>query len=231
MKKLVLLLLMVASPIFAEVPTLKLPKEISGEPGTFIAVRAESSAAWVNFRASPGLAVFPADLLSDRKATVLTAAKAGHYKLFAYTGNDDGGADAETIITIGKPGPGPDPDPQPDPDPDPDPVVDVPPELLPAVNALKAFGPQRAKLSKFYADFANVLANADVKTTGQFAAAHASALKAFVAASGYAGAPKVGEHIDAYLAECIGGLDDKPLNAELKARLVAALKVISEVLR
>lgn len=116
MKNLAVLVLFLASPLFAEVPTLKLPAEIKGEPGTFIAIRAESSAAWVNFRADPGLAVFPSGLLSDRKATVLTAARPGRYKLFAYTGNEDGGADTEVLIIVGNapvvvvpPGPGPDP--------------------------------------------------------------------------------------------------------------------------
>lgn len=116
-------------PVNPDLPTLTLPAEIKGEPGTFIAVRAESSAAWVNFKADTGLAVFPSNLLSDRKATVLTAAKAGRYRLFAYTGSGAGGVDAETVIVVGNappvpPGPVPDPVP-PDVDPNPPPVVDT----------------------------------------------------------------------------------------------------------
>jgi hypothetical protein len=119
-KKLLLVLLLVASPVFAEVPTLKLPAEVKGEPGTFIAIRAETDSAWVNFRADPGLAVFPSGLLSDRKATVLTAARPGRYKLFAYTGNEDGGADAEVVIIVGNAPPAP-------------PVVVTPPVTDPTV--------------------------------------------------------------------------------------------------
>lgn len=125
-KKLALILLLVASPLFAEVPTLKLPAEVKGEPGTFIAIRAESDAAWVNFRADAGLAVFPSGLLADRKATVLTAAKPGRYRLFAYTGNEDGGADAEVLIVVGNAPPVVVP---------PGPVIppDVPPVVVPPV--------------------------------------------------------------------------------------------------
>jgi hypothetical protein len=127
-KNFALLALLVASPLFAEVPTLKLPAEVKGEPGTFIAIRAESSAAWVNFKADAGLAVFPSGLLSDRKATVLTAAKAGRYKLFAYTGNDDGGADTEVLIIVGNAPPVVVVPPEPDPGPVVPPVV-VPPVI------------------------------------------------------------------------------------------------------
>jgi hypothetical protein len=88
-----------------KLPTLGLPPEIKGEPGTFIAVRAETDAAWVNFKADTGLAVFPSGMLNDRKSTVLTASKAGRYKLLAYTGNVAGGVDAETEIVIGTPEP------------------------------------------------------------------------------------------------------------------------------
>lgn len=119
---------------------------------------------------------------------------------------------------------------RPEPKPPVVPVVNVPVELKPAVEALRAFPKQRAQLAGFYAKYAAIVAEADYESTGTFASHHAHSLKAFVNETGYSGAPKVGEHIDAYLAACLGGLEDRPLDAELKATLVAALKTISEVL-
>jgi hypothetical protein len=103
---------LVALLLLAAPPTLTIPKEIAGEPGAFIVVRAESDSPWVNFRADSGLAVFPANLLSDRKATVVTARAPGRFTLHAYTGNVDGGVDADVVIVVGgappvPPGPGP----------------------------------------------------------------------------------------------------------------------------
>lgn len=118
-----LLLLFVASPLWGAPPTLVLPAEVKGEPGTFIAIRAETDAAWVNFKADAGLAVFPAGLLSDPKATVLTASKPGRYRVWAYSGNDDGGVDREVTVIIGAPPPEPPPGPNPPGPPSP-PVVD-----------------------------------------------------------------------------------------------------------
>jgi hypothetical protein len=117
---------LVALLLLAAPPTLTIPKEIAGEPGAFIVVRAESDSPWVNFRADSGLAVFPANLLSDRKATVVTARAPGRFTLHAYTGNVDGGVDADVVIVVGgappvPPGPQP-PGPVP-PGPTPPPVV------------------------------------------------------------------------------------------------------------
>jgi hypothetical protein len=226
-----LVLLLLACPLPAAPPTLKVPETVTGKAGAFIAIEAESDSPWVNFKASDGLNVFPPGLLASRRATVVTG-PVGTYRVWAYAGNDDGGVDREIVVTIGTPpkpeppGPGPEP-PKPKPEP---PVVSVPDELRPAVSALRDHAAMRAKLAKFYADFAAVVQASDLKSTGQFANAHAAALKSFVAASGYS-APKVGQYIDAYLAECLGGLQDKPLNIETKGYLVAALKTVSEVLR
>ena len=118
--------ILAALPVLAAPPTLKLPQEVRGEAGTFVAIRAESDSPWVSFRADAGLAAFPSDLLSDRKATVVTAARDGRYKVFAYTGNADGGADAIVWVIVGTPpvvvtppGPGPGPGPGPPTPPDP----------------------------------------------------------------------------------------------------------------
>jgi hypothetical protein len=229
-----LLLAVLVAPLWGAPPSLDVPAEVTGQPGTFIAVRAKSDTAWVNFRASEGLAVFPADLLSDKKATVLTASAPGRYKLFCYTGNDDGGTDREIVVVIGNappvpPGPGPGPQPPPGPGP----VVSVPELLKPAVSALQPFPAPRAALGKFYADFAKVLEFSDpnrLQTMGQVRDALVASLKQFVATGAMGAAPKVGTHIDAYVASQVD-LEDGALTADKRAKLVAAFKTVAEVLK
>lgn len=145
-----LALLLLAAP-----PTLTLPAEVKGEPGAFIVVRAESDSPWVNFRADGGLAVFPKDLLADRRATVVTARATGRYTLHAYTGNVDGGIDADVTIVVGDaPLPVPVPPTPVPPEPTPPPVVagkrevmivretaDTTPEFARTITALQAKGP------------------------------------------------------------------------------------------
>lgn len=96
-----LLALCLASPLMGEPPTLTVPAEVKGDPGSFVAIRADTDSTWVNYRAEPGLNVFPTGLLADKKATVVTAVKSGRYKVWAYTGNADGGVDREVVVVIG----------------------------------------------------------------------------------------------------------------------------------
>jgi hypothetical protein len=119
---LLLILALLACPLFAAPPTLTVPESVTGKAGAFIAIEAESDSPWVNFRASDGLNVFPAGLLSSKRATVVTG-PVGTYRVWAYCGNKDGGVDREIVVTIGTPPvvvipPKPDPEP-----PKPDPVV------------------------------------------------------------------------------------------------------------
>lgn len=69
--------------------TLRVPAEVKGDPGAFIVVRAETEGGAVRWVAlDKGLNVFPAELLSDRKATVVTGQR-GSYRLLAYTATLD----------------------------------------------------------------------------------------------------------------------------------------------
>ena len=112
----VMILAFVASTTaIAAPPTISLPEKISGNVAEFIVVRADTDGQTVvYFPIDDGLQVFPSELLADRKATVVTAAKAGRYRLLAYTGNQDGPSKpAVTVIVIGgspDPSPGPKPD-------------------------------------------------------------------------------------------------------------------------
>lgn len=75
--------------LFAQ-PSIRLPATIAGAPGAFVAVRADTTGAVVRYVAlDAGLNVFPAQLLSDTKATVVTSIVPGRYRLLAYTSTGD----------------------------------------------------------------------------------------------------------------------------------------------
>lgn len=107
-------------------PVVTLPAEVTGDVGSFVAVRASvTEAKVVRFvPLDPGLNVFPADLLADKTATVVTAGKAGRYRILAYSGNADGPSEPATVTVVigggsppvtdpGKPDTKPDPKPEP----------------------------------------------------------------------------------------------------------------------
>lgn len=104
-------------------PPVELPKEVSGEVGAFVTLRGKTDGAVVRFvPLDAGLAVFPADLLADKKATVVSAAKPGRYRVLAYSSVKDdptepavvtvviGGAEPDDVIPPPKPKP---PEPKP----------------------------------------------------------------------------------------------------------------------
>jgi hypothetical protein len=139
------------------------------------------------------------------------------------------------VVVSGGVNPEPEPNPQPDPDPKPPPAPAIPvPELLkPAVEALKPYAAPRAALSKFYADFAKVLEFSDhqqLQTTAQVRDLLTASLKDFVATGVMGSAPKIGTHIDAYLASQVP-LDEGEFTADKRTKMVAAYKVIAEVLK
>ena len=104
-----------------------LPKEVSGKAGSFIRVQAETVGKEVRFYAlDAGLAVFPGDLLTDKKATVVTGPP-GRYRLICWSAKDDVPTDAaETVVVIGDVPPGPPPPgPTPPPIPTPEPADDL----------------------------------------------------------------------------------------------------------
>jgi hypothetical protein len=100
---------------------LKLPAEVRGEVAAFVTVLAETSGKQVKFYPiDAGLSVFPAALLANPKATVVVAAKAGTYRLLAYTASGDIPSDPQIcrlVIGGGKPDDVKPPPPPPDGDP------------------------------------------------------------------------------------------------------------------
>lgn len=93
---------------------LKLPDTIRGDEMDFITVTAETSGKSVMFVAlDPGLKVFPSNLLSDPKSTVVTG-KSGRYRILAYTSiNDMPTKPVITTVVIGNAAPPSPPNPDP----------------------------------------------------------------------------------------------------------------------
>ena len=105
-------------------PPVELPSEVKGEVGAFVTLRGKTDGAVVKFvPLDAGLAVFPADLLADKKATVVSASKAGRYRVLAYSSVKGdptepavvtvviGGAEPDDVIPPPKPKP---PEPKPE---------------------------------------------------------------------------------------------------------------------
>lgn len=66
---------------------IEMPATFTGAPGQFIAIRPIKTDGKIvqYFPLDNGLSVFPAALLNDTTATVVTAVKSGKYRLLAYT--------------------------------------------------------------------------------------------------------------------------------------------------
>ncbi len=113
----------------AAAPTL--PATVSGDAGTFIPVVAQTEQEEVRwYSPDAGLSVFPPELLTNKKATVVVANKAGRYRLICWTATLQNAkayptVHASTVIVIGTPPPEPDPKPPVPPDP-PDPPTPEP---------------------------------------------------------------------------------------------------------
>lgn len=99
-----LAVLVLSAGCLAAPPVVTVPAEVTGEVGSFVAVRATvKDGKAVKFVAvDAGLNLFPADLLADKTATVVTSAKAGRYRILVYSGNADGPSEpAMTTVVIG----------------------------------------------------------------------------------------------------------------------------------
>ncbi len=121
-------------------PSLKVPAEVSGEVGDFITIVADTEGKKVIFYPlDKGLSVFPAALLTNPKASVVSARTPGRYRVLAITAVGDELSDpALCTVVIGgvPPGPGPGPVPPPTP-PDPPPPTPPPTPPTPKVKNLR----------------------------------------------------------------------------------------------
>lgn len=105
-------------------PPVEVPGEVKGDVGAFVAIRATTAGKVVKFvPLDPGLNVFPADLLADKKATVVSASKPGKYRVLAYSSvKDDPTEPVVVTVVIGDGAPPVPPKPEPGPNPQPDPA-------------------------------------------------------------------------------------------------------------
>lgn len=173
----------------APAPTLTLPKAVSGDPAAFIKVSATTNGKIVQWVAvTPGLNVFPAELLRDSLTTVVTGTKSGDYTLLAYTALGDAPSPpALCVVTINGP-------------PIPPPPV-VPPTPPPSAELQSIVAPiklvmataDRAKAATFAAawfDFATAFKSATERPTqtGTFKASVQAFVIATATKAGLAGA-------------------------------------------
>jgi hypothetical protein len=152
-------LLLGVLPALAAPPVVSVPAEVKGDVGAFVAVRTAVTDAKVVEFYSPdaGLNLFPADLLADKTATVVTASKAGKYRLVCYSGNADGPSKPVVVtVVIGDVPVKPDP-----------PKPDEPKDPPPAPKAVYYFAVVRAdQATKDVADAMRLPAWDDLRKAG-----------------------------------------------------------------
>jgi len=214
-------------------PALTLPKEVAGEAGDFIPVKADTPGKSVRFVAlDPGLRVFPGGLLADPRATVVTAPTPGRYRLLAYTGDAEGPSDpvVTTVVVGGAPPVPPPPGPGPAP---PGPETPLARDLRAALQADPATPADRAKhaagLAAVYREMAARVPTADLKTAGDLLKALRAAVSSLVPADALKGVrTRIGQEVGAALpAEPDAPLDapTRAKAAEVFARVAQALEV------
>lgn len=122
------LILLAACTIAQPADPLKLPKEVQGQPGKFISIKAETMGKQVRWHAvDPGLEILD-DLpsLKEGKEIRCIGCKLGRYRVEAYTSiNDEPTPIVTCTVVVGDPPPGPNP-PNPNP-PKPNPPNPNPP--------------------------------------------------------------------------------------------------------
>lgn len=132
MRTVALTLVLLAVPLRAADPAVKLPERVKGDVGAFVQVPADSAQKEVRWLSpDPGLNLFPAHLLKDSKTAVVTAPRAGSYRLYAWTAAGDVPSEAAVcVVEVGTP-PAPPPGPTP-------PTPPPPPPTDPLLAPLKA---------------------------------------------------------------------------------------------
>jgi hypothetical protein len=117
-------------------PDILLPDTVKAQVGSFIPITAQTKGEVVRFVAlDPGLNVFPSNLLSDKKTTVVVATQNGRYRILAYTSiNNVPTEPAFTTVVVGDVNPTP-PNPGPGPNPTP-PGPNVPDEFADSIKSI-----------------------------------------------------------------------------------------------
>ena len=149
-------------------PKVEFQPTISGRVGQYVVIKPSKleGKSVKYFTSSPGLEVFPSDLLADKTATVVSSVLPGRYTLIAYTALGDIPSDPAIIeVIIGNPNPNPTPPAPPKP-PENDPLMDP---LLAIWGALDEPNKvqSRDKLVQIYRQSAAVYRDPAFSTVGQ----------------------------------------------------------------
>jgi len=185
-----------------------------------VTVRAETEGKTVRwFAMTPGLSVFPSELLRDTKATVVVAGVPGRYTLLAYTAKGDEPSElARCEIIIEGPAPPP-PDP-PGPKP-PDPTDPLAKKIRDALASDPGTAAQKrewaAALGGFYAAMAKHVATDQAATVGDLLSDYRNAIPAVLPADAIPATRRVaGQEVAA-----IAGEDpERKIDQVLKGKLV-----------
>jgi hypothetical protein len=202
---------------------LVVPAEVRGEVAEFVTVIATTEGKVVRYVAlDAGLQVFPSSLLANQRATVVTSAKPGRYRLLAYTSVAD--VPTEPVITTVIIGSSTPPVPPP---------IDT---LADALGGIYGGSQERdkaatlARLLTLYRAAPATIRSPTITTTEQLYAAMVAARK--TAGIADAALSPVRERI-AVEWTAVMGADDRALTPELRdaattlaARIVAALETI-----
>lgn len=164
----VLFVLLWPAVLFAAPPSITIPDRVKGEPGAFVRVTATTDGKNVRWIAlTPGLAVFPADLLRDSRTTVVVALRPGAYRLLALTAvGDELSEPAECVVEIAGDPPPPGPEPPTPPAPPADPLAEALARLYTADSAANKAEHARA-LAGFYRQAARSVDARELRTAGE----------------------------------------------------------------
>ena len=161
-------------------PDISLPDTARTDVGVFLPITATTKGEVVQFVAlDQGLSIFPANLLADKKTTVVVASKAGRYRVLAYTSIENKPSlPAIITVVVGNP---PD-DSKPDNNKPDNNANSLDPEFVSSIKSIYG-GLQEAdkatsakKLSVIYDIAATEADNANHKVIGDFFAAYKSAM-------------------------------------------------------
>ena len=161
-------------------PDISLPDTARTDVGVFLPITATTKGEVVQFVAlDQGLSIFPANLLADKKTTVVVASKAGRYRVLAYTSIENKPSlPAIITVVVGNP---PD-DSKPDNNKPDNNANSLDPEFVSSIKSIYG-GLQEAdkatsakKLSVIYDIAATEADNANHKVIGDFFAAYKSAI-------------------------------------------------------
>jgi hypothetical protein len=149
---------------FADVPPPVVPSQVKGSVGDWIEVKAEAIGQVRWHSPDKGLKLFPVHLLKDSKTAIVTAPKAGTYKLLCWTAKGDEPSPAAEVVTViidDSDPPPPDPTP-----PDTGFFVDL--KRLYDADKSEDKSTTLAKLTGFYKALAGYISKPDSVTVGDF---------------------------------------------------------------